>query len=182
MRRTACIAAVPAWLAAIAPSAAAQDPQAARSAPGTGRISGRVVAAETGKPIRWAVVRMVTPQGRQLPAATDAQGRFVFEALAAGRYALDARAERYLPMQFGGTPNEGRSGARPIDLAEGERFDRADFAMPRASAVEGHVVDEFGDPAPNITVQISRLQYAAGRRRLAPFDVPSQRPKTDDKG
>lgn len=166
--------------AALAAPAAAQDPQQPAKPP-TGRISGRVVAAETGKPIRWAVVRMVTPQGRQMPAATDAQGRYEYNALPAGRYRLDARVERYLPMQFGGQPYDGRFDGKPIDLADGEQFDKADFAMPRAGAVEGHLVDEFGDPAPNIVVQISRLEYAAGRRRLMPI-AAGQRQSTDDKG
>ncbi|OFW08681.1 MAG: hypothetical protein A3H96_08415 [Acidobacteria bacterium RIFCSPLOWO2_02_FULL_67_36] len=181
MRRIFGASVVLTCLVAFGAPAAAQEPPSVQ--PPTGRISGRVVAADTGKPIRWAVVRMVTPQGRQMPAATDAQGRFQYGALAAGRYTLDVRADRYLPMQFGGQPYDGRPGAKPIDLGNGEQFDKADFAMPRASAVEGHVVDEFGDPAPNIFVQLSRLEYAAGRRRLMPIGGPnSQRQPTDDRG
>src|SRR5688500_13348701 len=79
------------------------------SKPPSGRISGRVVAADTGKPIRWARVSMTLPQGRGIGATTDALGRFQFGDLPAGTYRLDARAERYLPTYFGGQTNTGLS-------------------------------------------------------------------------
>jgi 5-hydroxyisourate hydrolase-like protein (transthyretin family) len=167
-------------LGLVAPVAAQEPPKQ----PPEGKISGRVVDAASGRPIRAAVVRVVTAQGRQLSAGTDVEGRFEFTALAAGQYRLEARADRYLAMHFGGTPALGLAGVpqRPIVLREGEHFDRADVALPRAGAVEGRVLDEFGDPAPNVTVRLSQLTYAAGRRRLMPVGGPTQSPTTDDKG
>ena len=75
-------------------AAAAQD----APKPPSGRIAGRVIAMDTGKPIRHALVWMVSPQGRQSAVRTDAEGRFEFPGLAAGTYRLDARADRYLRM------------------------------------------------------------------------------------
>lgn len=178
MRSLAGTAAVVLVLAAS--SAVAQPAQPASA--GTGRISGRVVAADTGKPIRWAVVRMVTQQGRQVPVRTDAQGRFDFTALPAGRYVLDVRAERYVAMMFGGQPYDGRLRGKPIDLTDGEQFTKADFALPRAGAIEGRLLDEFGDPAPNVAVRLSRLEYAAGRRRLMPVSTVRNPLPSDDRG
>lgn len=165
-------------------TAGAQDPVEPAAKPPSGRISGRVVAADSGKPIRWAVVHLVSPQGRQHYASTDPQGRYEFTGLTPGNYSVDVRAERYLPMSFDNQPYDGRSAvvAKTIPLSEGEQFDRGDVSLPRAGAVDGRVLDEFGDGAPNITVQISRLEYAAGRRRLMPIGGRTPMQPTDDKG
>jgi protocatechuate 3,4-dioxygenase beta subunit len=183
MRSRLVVALAGALVAIAAAGAHAQDDAAAaQSAAAT--ISGRVVAADTGRPIRFALVRAVSPQGRQLYASSDPQGRFEFKDLVAGTYRLDVRAERYLPMQFGGIPYDGRTAVppKPIEVKPGERFERADFAMPRPAAVEGTVVDEFGDPAPGITVQLSRLEYGGGRRRLMPAGARVHTRITDDRG
>ena len=166
IRRTCVLVALTLLVFAGLP-ASAQEPPAAKP---TARISGRVVDAANGRPIAGAMVRLVTQQGRQLSAGSDAGGRFEFAGLAAGRYRLTVSAERYLAMQFGGTPSTGLSGVAPrfIVLDAGEHFDKADVALPRPGAIEGRVYDEFGDPAPNITVRLSQLMYAAGRRRLMP--------------
>ena len=56
------------------------------------------------------------------------------------------------------------------------------MALPRASAVEGTLTDEFGDPAPGVIVQIARKQYAAGRQRLMPMGGRYQPQPSDDRG
>jgi hypothetical protein len=148
---------------------------------GTAKISGRVVAADTAKPIRRAVLRLVSFDVMRVAktAVTDVDGRFEFTGLLAGRYQLDASAERYLGLQYGqARPPEA---GKPIDLRDAQDFSAADFSLPRTSAIEGTLVDEFGSPAPNIVVQVSRLDFIAGRRRLVPMNTPAMRP-TDDKG
>jgi protocatechuate 3,4-dioxygenase beta subunit len=148
-----------------------------------GRISGRVIAADARRPIKGARVRAVSPQGRQLYAGTNAEGRFEFTGLAAGTYRLDASAERYLAMHFGGQPYTGLSAVVPkaIELRDAQHFDAADFVLPRGAALEGTVIDEFGHPAPNINIQVSQTIYAGGRRRLVPIGAGRPQP-TDDKG
>lgn len=151
--------------------------------PPAGRISGRITAADTHRPIKGARVRAVSPQGRQLFAGTNADGRFELAGLAAGTYRLDASAPRYLPMYFGGQPYTGLSAVVPrgIELRDARHFDTADFVLPRGGALEGTVLDEFGDPAPNINIQVSQLMYGGGRRRLMPIGGGRPQP-TDDKG
>ena len=152
--------------------------------PPSGRITGRVVAADTGKPLRHALVWMVSQQGRQSATRTDEQGRYEFSALSAGTYRLDARADRYLRMYLGGQPYSGLTAVVPrgVMLRDGEQFDKADFSLPRGGAIEVRLHDEFGDPAPGLQVQLSQVQYAGGRRRLMPQAGPGPAMRTDDRG
>lgn len=163
-------------------SSARQAAPAPAERAATAAIAGRVVAADTGRPLPNATLELVSFEVMRVPkrAVTDAQGRFTFTELAAGRYQLQASADRYATLDFGNTrPFES---GRPIDLRDGERFDRADFSLPRLGAIEGRLLDEFGDPAPNILVQVSRLQFAAGRRRLVPESSRIPVRPTDDRG
>jgi hypothetical protein len=177
-----CLTVVTAASLLVCSSAAfAQETPAPKSP--AGRISGRITAADTHRPIKGARVRAVSPQGRQLFAGTNADGRFELAGLAAGTYRLDASAPRYLPMYFGGQPYTGLSAVVPrgIELRDARHFDTADFVLPRGGALEGTVLDEFGDPAPNINIQVSQLMYGGGRRRLMPIGGGRPQP-TDDKG
>jgi hypothetical protein len=182
------------WMAMVGCALAAL-PEAAQQRPtlptGTGSISGRVIAGDTGKPIRNASVEIViygNLSGRFAQAVTDGDGKFVFPNLPAGHFQLAAQAAGYIRMQFGqlapgalGLSNP----ARAIDLAEGQAFTPADFTLQHFNAIEGVVTDEFGDPAPNVMVQASQVQFVGGRRRLLPInpnlDAGPARP-TDDTG
>ena len=52
---------------------------------GTGRLRGRVVAADTGSIVRRAQVRISGPDIGTKTALTDAQGRFEFRTIRPGR-------------------------------------------------------------------------------------------------
>jgi protocatechuate 3,4-dioxygenase beta subunit len=181
---------------AAAPVLAAQQ-RPSPMPPGTGSISGRVVAGDTGRPLRNALVEIViygTPSGDSLlsgrfgQATTDAQGKFTFDKLPAGRFQIAAQAASYIRMQYGqlqpGSPTNSNM-PRTIDLADGQAFTAADFTLTHFNAIEGVVTDEFGDPAPNVSVQVSQVLFAGGRHRLVPVnastDAGPARP-TDDTG
>ena len=120
------------------------------------------------------------PGGFPKRARADALGKFELTDLPAGSYRLTASAEGFVSLQYGqARPPEP---FRPIDLKDGEQFNKADFALPKTSAVEGRLVDEFGDPAPNVEVQVARVQYVAGKSRLLPASTPRATRPTDDQG
>jgi protocatechuate 3,4-dioxygenase beta subunit len=158
---------------------------------GTAAIAGRVTADDTGQPIRGAIVEIVifgNLSGRFRSVSTDAEGRYELKDLPPGQYRLAASATRFLQSQYG-TAMPGPVGlnnpARTITLVEGEKFPSADFSLLRFCAIEGSIVDEFGQPVPNVMVQVSQLSYGGGRKRLMPA-IGSQaagpiRP-TDDNG
>ena len=58
-------------------------------------------------------------------------------------------------------------------------MDKADFSMPRGSAISGRLVDEFGDPIADALVSAMRSAWAGGRRRLQPTGRTAQ---TNDLG
>jgi protocatechuate 3,4-dioxygenase beta subunit len=139
---------------------------------GTARIRGRVVAADTGQPLRKVQVRAMAPELREnRMTSTDADGHFELKELPAGRYNLTASKGSFVQLQYGQlrpfTPG------KPIELRDGETIEKVDFALPRGGVVTGHVVDEFGDPVADVSVSLLRYQYTQGRRRLAPSGRPA---------
>jgi Carboxypeptidase regulatory-like domain len=133
---------------------------------GSGRIRGRVVSAENGGPIRRAQVRLTGPDIGAKTALTDAEGRFEFRELPAGRFSMQATKSGYVSVQFGQTrPFES---GKAIELVDKQFLDAANIAMPRGSVISGRLIDEFGDPIPDVSVSVMRQTWSNGRRRLAP--------------
>ena len=143
---------------------------------GTATIRGRVIALDTGTPIRRAQVRA---QGVGTPrlASTDGNGSFELRDMPAGRWTLTASKAGFVSRRLGQThPFES---VPPLEVSDGQRVDRADFVLPRGSAITGRVYDEFGDPVAGARVQVMRYQMLRGRRQLSPTGVVDQ---TDDTG
>ena len=133
---------------------------------GTGRLRGRVVSAESGTPVRRAILRISGVDIGTKTAMTDAEGRYEFRDLPAGRFSLSASKAGFVAVQYGQTrPFEQ---GRPVDLADGQVLDKVDITMPRGSAISGRVVDEFGDPMSEAMVMAMRSVWSGGRRRLQP--------------
>jgi hypothetical protein len=168
-------------LAALAVVVAAQEIPSPPSRPtGTGVITGRVMAGDTGRPLAGAYVRL---SGRDWSATwaqeTDERGRFEFSALPSGSFVLSAGHPRYLAATLGGFTDGGIG--RPITLRDGERVERADITLLKQGAIEGRVLDEFGDPAPDIIVRAYTRTFVDGAYRLVAVGG-SQADPTDDKG
>ena len=133
---------------------------------GTSRLRGRVVASDTGSALRRAQVRISGPDIGSKTALTDAQGRYEFRDLPAGRFNVSVSKAGFVAMQYGQTrPFES---GKPIDLVDAQVMDRADIALPRGSVLAGRVVDEFGEAVADAEVQAMRMQFQNGRRRLMP--------------
>jgi Carboxypeptidase regulatory-like domain len=144
---------------------------------GSGRIVGRILSAETGTPLRRAQVRVSGPDIGSKAALSDAQGRYEFKDLPAGRFTLSASKAGYVNIQYG--QNRPFESGRPIELAEKQVIDKADISMPRGSVISGRIVDEFGEPVADAMVAAMRQTWAAGRRRFVPAGRPGQ---TNDLG
>lgn len=147
------------------PQAPARDNQPPRR--GTAGIRGRVVAADTGQPLRRAQVRVTAFELRENRATmTDAEGRYELKELPAGRYNVTASKGNYLALQHRQTrPFEA---GKPIEIFDKQILEKVDFSLPRSSVVTGRVVDEFGEPLPDMQVAAMRYRYMQGRRQLMP--------------
>jgi hypothetical protein len=152
--------------------------QARQFKTGSGRIRGRVVSAENGGPIRRAQVRLSGSDIGMKTALTDAEGRFEFRELPAGRFTLQSTKSGYVTVGFGQTrPFES---GKSIELADKQALDNANITMPRGGVISGRLVDEFGDPIPDVSVTAMRQTWANGRRRLTPS--PGRIATTNDLG
>ena len=149
-------------------------PPASQAKPGTGTIRGRVLASDTGQPLRKAQVRInsvgagVGPgqPGENRLVTTDASGRFEFKELRAGRYNLNAQKNSYVGLQWGQLrPNEP---GKPIELEDGQTLEKVDFTLPKGGAITGRILDEFGEPTADVQVVALRSQNNGGTRRLFP--------------
>ena len=133
---------------------------------GTGRLRGRVLAGDSGSPVRRAQVRVSGPDIGTKTTLTDGQGRFEVKDLPAGRFNVSVSKSGYVTMQYG--QNRPYEPGRPIELTDAQVMDKADVALPRGSVLAGRVVDEFGEAVAEADVTAMRLQYQNGRRRLTP--------------
>lgn len=163
-----------------APQQPARDtPAQAKDAPAVpaGRISGRVVAADNGRPVKRARVfasAAELPEGRG--ALTDDTGAFDLAELPAGRYMVTVSKAGFVSLSYG--QRRPLQAGTPLQLADGQQLKNVDFQLPRGSVIAGHVSDQDGDPMPGATVRVMRYQYMQGDRRLTPAGTG----QTDDRG
>ncbi len=143
---------------------------------GTGVITGRVLAADTARPIKRARV-VITGAGRPRAATTDEQGRFSLTGLPAGSYRVAVTKSGFVDGAFGQRrtlPN-----GTPIELADNQQVTDVDVRLARGGVITGHVFDEDGEPLARAIVTVLRTQYVRGERQFAPAGTPDQ---TDDRG
>ena len=159
-----------------------RDTSAQRTTPDTtppakGRIAGRVLTADTGRPVARARVFInaaEVPGGRG--TLTNADGTYEFTELPAGRYSVNVSKTGFISLSYG--QRRPLQAGTPLQLNDAQQLSGIDFSLPRGSVIAGHVMDESGDPMPGISVQVMRYQYAQGNRQL----VPAGTAQTDDQG
>ena len=152
-------------------------PRDTRPAAGHATLRGRVFSSE-GQPLRQATVRLNAPELRGVRSAlTDADGRYEFRNLPAGRYTVSAIKPAWVDSAFGQVrPN---TPGKPLALTDTQVAENIDIRLSRGAVITGRVVDEFGEPVPNASVMPVRQQYVTGQRRLLPT---GNRAQTNDLG
>src|SRR3954469_25314702 len=153
------------------------QPQDAPPTP-TGRITGRVIASDNGRPVKRARVFVTAAElsGGGRGVLTDDQGVFDLTELPAGRYTLTVSKTGFVSLSYG--QRRPLQAGTPLQLADGQQLKGIGFQLPRGSVIGGRVLDEDGEAMPGVAVRVMRYQYLQGARRL----TPAGGGQTDDKG
>ena len=133
-------------------------------------IEGTVVDAVSGQPLRGAEVRLrgftpgaTAPVAQSASAGTDANGRFVFEGLTAGRFRLMASHDGYLDDNRG-TP--GLLRGKMLTVAPGQHANDIVIRLVPNGAIAGHITNEAGKPLRGVSVLAMKSSYPRGHREL----------------
>ena len=125
-------------------------------------IQGRVTTT-AGQPLAGALVRARRPGVPIRMALSDAQGRYSVSGLSPGEYIVDAQRTGYATRMYGeGTRDQG---GNTVSVRSEQIVERIDIALLRPGAIEGAVVDEFGEPLQGAMVDVLQVQVLAGRPR-----------------
>ena len=171
---------------AVRSEASAQAP--ARDLParrGTAVIRGVVVDGVTGGPIRRAAVSLVIEEpdreGSSVVSTTaDTSGRFEFTGVPAARVQVTASRVGYFDYDnlWNGEPEE------PVwqPVSAGQRIQGARIALYRGGVVAGRVIDEFGEPAVGVEIEVLRREPGDGGSGSVRTTSSPITPTTDDTG
>src|SRR5437762_7635393 len=116
-------------------------------------ISGQVVSAATGEPLRSARISLLEIDKKDphtFRAVSDAEGGFALTGVAPGRYKFGARRGGYVPQSY--KPPGGNPGAL-LELSAGTDLRDVLFRLSPAAVVVGRVIDENGEPASGVQVE-----------------------------
>ena len=158
--------------AQVRPPATTPTPSAAAVANGT--IRGHVVAADSGQPLRRVDVRLmrIDPPaaginrgfGQTSSARTDADGKYEFADIPAGRYQISATKPAYVNQNWG--QSQPTAPPKPVELHGGETLDRIDFSLQRGGVITGRILDESGEPLSGVNIRLLQTRTVNGRRDL----------------
>ena len=144
--------------------------------PATSSITGRVVTADTGRPVKRAQV-MISGTGRGgRGATTDDQGVYSITSLAAGSYTVSASKNGFVDAIYG--QRRPLQPGTPIQLLDNQQATSVDLRLIRGGVITGRVLDEDGEPLMRAVVSVQRYQYLQGNRQLTPAGAD----QTDDRG
>ena len=154
--------------------AAAQDPEATPAPVGHSIITGRVVYADTGRPVRRATVMLYDDLKRGPAKLTPANvsGEFRFTGVVAGSYFVVAEAAGIISPLSAFTIGElGIGGHHEADYTrvtvDGKNASRCEVKAVRAGTIKGTITYDDKEPVVNGRVVVYRRKGEA----VAPFFV-----------
>ena len=174
-------------LASTAQTAPKAD-KAGEKQPALCTVSGQVLAAAEGSPLKSSRVALIQenegahPEG--FAATTDNGGHFEIKKITPGHYAFIASHAGYITQEY---QAKGTSTGAVLTLAPGQEVSDALFRLVRAAVVTGRVVDESGEPMAKLLVTALRKLSAEEKEDWGPRAqqeevTASSAAMTDDRG
>jgi len=131
----------------------------ATAAPQAAKVSGQVVSATTGDPLKKALVTLDGDKNH-FEVATGADGKFTFENLPSGEYVLQPDRMGYL-----------ESRKTTVELGPSEEKKGLTLRLTPQGIISGRVVDEDGGPIVSGRVECGRVMGADRIQRNANWDT-----------
>jgi hypothetical protein len=151
-------------------------------------VSGRVVTAAEGAPIKSARLVLVQENAKNRPeifgALTDGEGHFQIKDVPPGRYRFSASRTGFVAQQY---QAKGTSQGAVLSLGPGQQIDDTLFRLVRAGVVSGRGIDEAGEPLANVWVSALRRPTEEEREDWSKGQkqhqfVKASGARTDDRG
>jgi protocatechuate 3,4-dioxygenase beta subunit len=129
-----------------------------------GSIEGRVVNALSGDSVRRVSLTLTRINGKDDRAVmtTDSDGRFAFSDLEAGAYRLAGERAGYRRQAYGARMNP--AVGTLLVVAAGQTLKDVVFKLAPDAVLSGQVLDQDGEPMPNLLVSVRKSGYAGGKR------------------
>lgn len=126
-----------------------------------GKVEGTVVNSVSNDPVKKADVMLQSLQGGvNYFAVSDAGGHFHFDSVAPGQYQATAYREGFTPGNQFGPP------MKPLTISTEQQVSDVVVKLVPFPVVNGHVLDEDGEPLEYVQVLAMRYAYTQGFARL----------------
>ncbi len=141
-------------------------------------ISGVVVKLADSEPLRRARVFLQSADDhtRHISAVTDAAGHFQLKGIEPGSYELNVNRAGFVTQVYG--QKKPADPGAVLRLRSGQEMKDLLFRLIPSAVIAGKILDEDGEPLPEIFVSALRQGYLAGKPNLS-TETTAQ---TDDRG
>jgi hypothetical protein len=156
--------------------AAAQEPVSSKE-PALATLEGMVVKDPGGEPLKKAIIELIgenQEESGNYTATSDAEGHYKVTAIQPGRYRFMVERTGYLEAHGKDRYYMGVT----LSFRAGQEVKDQVVHMVPGAVVSGRVLDEDGDPMPNVSITLYRRKRTAGGMTFE-FDGHGQ---TDDLG
>jgi len=161
-------------LGCVAFFAAAANRQNAQTPPATAVIAGTVVDSITRQPLGAIEVRARSfAPGQSSPhtgsATTDAEGHFILDAMAPGRYAIYAMHPGYVGQRVTGAGSSGRM----FTVAPDQHLNDLVIELIPGANISGHVKNGDGKPMSGVSFEVVKYFQNGAMKELHGVGAPS---------
>jgi carboxypeptidase family protein len=153
-------------LTAFALRAPAQSPALSTEKP-KASLEGSVVKEPGGEPLKKAILELIgenQEQSANYTATSDQDGKFKITGIEAGRYHLFVERTGYLAVD----DKQRQSSGIVLSFEAGQEIKDQVLRMRSAAIITGRVVDEDGDPMPEVMIAVLRRKRSSGRMKFEP--------------